>query len=127
LGATERILKTQRDGVVILALDDQERSMNVVDEALISQLRYHVEALADDSAIAVVLTSAKEGSFGAGADVRWLPTLAARPDAEQYLNNIHDLMYQIVQSPRPFVAALNGTALGGALELALATEAIVAV
>jgi 3-hydroxyacyl-CoA dehydrogenase/enoyl-CoA hydratase/3-hydroxybutyryl-CoA epimerase len=123
-----RIRREDRDGVAVLLLDHPERSMNVVDEELLAELREQVEAIAaDDTVIAAVLTSGKPGSFGAGADVTWLPELAAKPDAEQYLASVHDLMYEMTTSPRPWVAALNGSAFGGALELALATEAIVAV
>src|SRR5690606_34092531 len=69
----------------------------------------------------------KKGSFGAGADVSWLPELAARPDAAEFLAGVHDLMLRVVRSPKPVVAALNGAAFGGALELVLAAHAIVAV
>jgi 3-hydroxyacyl-CoA dehydrogenase/enoyl-CoA hydratase/3-hydroxybutyryl-CoA epimerase len=122
-----RITRQDRDEVALLVLDHPDRSMNVVDEPLLDELRAHVRAIAaDESVRAVVLASGKPGSFGAGADVGWLPQLAARPDAEEFLAGVHELMYEIVTSARPYVSAVNGPALGGALELVLATHAIVA-
>lgn len=124
---TRRVSRTDHGGVAVLLLDTPGQSMNVIDEELLGELRIQVERLmADNDIIAVVLGSVKAESFGAGADVNWLPTFVARADAEEYLESVHSLMYRIVASRRPFVAAVNGLALGGALELALACEAIVA-
>jgi len=109
-------------------MDHPSNSMNVVDDELLEELRQHCADIAiDDSVMGVVLASAKDDSFGAGADVSWLDVLAERPDIEDYLRRVHQLMLQIVKSPCPFVAAINGIAFGGALELALAAESIVAV
>ncbi|GAA3971292.1 hypothetical protein FOF52_14890 [Thermobifida alba] len=124
----DTIRSRDHDRVAVLELDHPDRSMNVVDERVLSDLGRHFTAVLDDDSIdALVLTSAKKGSFGAGADVSWLPELAARPDAAEFLAGVHDLMLRVVRSPKPVVAALNGAAFGGALELVLAAHAIVAV
>ena len=124
---TEAIARQDRGDVAVLLLDSPGRSRNVVDEALLADLRRHVDAVAADDAIAAaVLASGKPGSFGVGADVAWLPQLAARPDADAFLAGVHELMLALVRSPKPYVAALDGPALGGALELALACHEIVA-
>lgn len=125
---TDTIHRTDRDRVAVLSIDCPERSMNVVDERVLSDLDRHVRAIqADDDIDAIVLTSEKPGSFGAGADIEWLPELAAREDAEDFLAGVHALMLRICNGRAPMVAALNGPAFGGALELALAGHAIVAV
>lgn len=116
------------DRVAVLVLDCPDRSMNVVDEQVLGEFAdHHAEILADDDVVALVLTSGKDGSFGAGADVDWLPELAARADADEFLADVHDFMVRLVHSPKPLVTALNGAAFGGALELALGGAAIVAV
>ncbi|WP_370324182.1 3-hydroxyacyl-CoA dehydrogenase NAD-binding domain-containing protein [Euzebya sp.] len=124
----DSITRTDRDRVAVLVMDRPGASMNVVDESFLAELTRHVDAvLADDAVDAVVLTSGKEGSFGAGADIGWLPELAARDDAEDFLAGVHDLMLRIARGSTPLVTALNGSAFGGALELALAGHGIVAV
>lgn len=124
---TRTIRRHDRDRVAVLELDHPERSMNVVDEQVLGDLAAVVdEVLADDDVDALVLTSGKDGSFGAGADVAWLPELAAREDAGDFLAWVHDLMVRLVRSPKPMVTALNGPAFGGALELALGGAAIIA-
>lgn len=120
------IVRSDRDRVAVLLMDYPGRTMNIVDERLLDDLRTHLDRiLADASVDAIVLGSAKV-AFGAGADVAWLPTLVARPDAEEFLAKVHRLMLELAGSPKPVVAAVGGSALGGALELALATSAIVA-
>lgn len=125
---TETIRRTDRDAIAVLTIDHPDRSMNVVDETVLADLRRHIHTiLADDAVDAIVLTSGKAGSFGAGADLAWLPELAARSDAEEFLAGVHQLMMTLVRSPKPMVTAVNGAAFGGALELALGGRAIVAV
>jgi len=127
MNCTARITRVDHDGVAVLTLDYPDRSMNVVDESVFIDLREHVNAVADDDSIsAVVLISGKPGAFGAGADVAWLPELVARPDAEEFLASVHELMREIADSPKPYVAAVHGSAFGGALEVALSMHAIVA-
>jgi len=123
----DTIRRADRDRVAVLTIDHPDATMNVVDERVLADLARHVAAvLADDDVDAMVLASGKAGSFGAGADVSWLPELAARADAAAFLAEVHELMLRLVRSPKPLVSAIDGAAFGGALELALAGRAIVA-
>lgn len=123
----QTVRRIDRGRVAVLELDYPGRSMNVVDEHLLRDFSGRVsEVLADERIDAFVLTSAKPNSFGAGADVSWLPELAGRADAEDFLAGVHRLMVELVRAPKPMVTAINGVAFGGALELALGARAIVA-
>ena len=120
------VRRTTLGRVAVLEIDYAGRSTNVVDEHLLRELETRArEALADPLVEALVLASAK-AAFGAGADVAWLPELAARKDAHEFLGWVHDLMTMLVESDKPIVAAVQGYAFGGALELALGSDAIVA-
>lgn len=124
---TDPINRADRDRVAVLTIDCPGRRMNVVDEAVIASLHRHIAAInAETDIVAVVLASAKVGSFGAGADIEWLPKLAARDDADAFLGYVHQLMTTLIDSPKPLVTAIDGAAFGGALELALGGHAILA-
>lgn len=120
------IERQDRSDVAVLALASTDRDVNVVDENMLASLRSRLdEALADPEVRAIVLTSARASGLGVGADVAWLPELAARSDAESFLTEVAELMLDMVASPKPIVAAVHGTALGGAFELALGAHELV--
>ncbi len=111
------------DGVVVLTLDDPEQSANTVNEAFLESLRATVDRLEaeKDDIKGVVITSAKD-TFFAGADLRDLRR-ARTEDAEQIaemVRTLKSLLRRLETLGRPVVAAINGAALGGGFEIALA-------
>jgi 3-hydroxyacyl-CoA dehydrogenase/enoyl-CoA hydratase/3-hydroxybutyryl-CoA epimerase len=122
------------DGIALLTWDVPGRSMNVITMEGISELSGIVEMLAADAAVkGVVITSAKD-SFCAGADLALLEslarsfgTLAAEQGEEAAAlrlfaesRKLSQLFSRLETCGKPWVAALNGTAVGGGFELALA-------
>ena len=124
------------DGVALLSIDLPDTSMNVINEKVIDDLEACVDkVLADDAVKGAVVTSAKEGSFVAGADLTMLggADFAKGTTEEQFkmayrLNSVFrkmesggkDTKVLMKEGTKPFVAAINGLALGGGFELALA-------
>ena len=108
---TDRVEGQRR--IAVLVMDRPDKSMNVVDEALLGDLRRQIDAvLADEAVDAFVLASGKDGTFGAGADIGWLPELAASDNAEDFLAGVHELMARIARGTTPMVTAINGSAFG---------------
>ncbi|MFF0414427.1 3-hydroxyacyl-CoA dehydrogenase NAD-binding domain-containing protein [Kitasatospora sp. NPDC004745] len=114
-----------QDGVVTLVLDDPTQSVNTMNEAFTADFDAVVERLAVLAGAGelrgVVVTSGKR-TFFAGGDLRMLS--AARPeDAAAVLEKslrIKRALRRLETLGRPVVAAVNGSALGGGLEIALA-------
>ncbi len=112
------------DGVAILTIDVKERSMNVLTPDLIADLGSALEQVkGDDDVKGAVITSAKD-SFVAGADLMQMVKAYedGRSAAEKYEQSraFQSLLRDIETSGKPFAAAINGTALGGGLEICLA-------
>jgi 3-hydroxyacyl-CoA dehydrogenase/enoyl-CoA hydratase/3-hydroxybutyryl-CoA epimerase len=118
------------DGVVILTLDDPNQSANTMNAAYSESIRATADRLEaeKDSITGVVLTSAKK-TFFAGGDLNDLKR--ARPeDAEEvarFVRGNKSVLRRIETLGKPVVAAINGAALGGGLEICLACHHRVAV
>ncbi|MFZ0090236.1 MAG: 3-hydroxyacyl-CoA dehydrogenase NAD-binding domain-containing protein [Solirubrobacteraceae bacterium] len=114
---------TDDDGVVILTLDDPNQSANTMNAAYAASIQATVERLESerDEITGVIITSAKK-TFFAGGDLSDLKA-ASKDNAEQISAFVRDnktALRRLETLGRPVVAAVNGAALGGGLEIALA-------
>ncbi|RYD56924.1 MAG: 3-hydroxyacyl-CoA dehydrogenase [Sphingomonadales bacterium] len=111
------------DGIATLMLDHATESMNLVSAEWVSEMEAAIAAIAADPAITgVILTSAKP-AFMAGADLKQLVGAYETRTAKQAFDFSWQAtrMHRAIElSGKPWVAALNGLALGGGFELALA-------
>ena len=108
------------DGIGWIDFNDPARRANVITPALLAELRAALESLAAQPVKAVVVLSAKENSFLAGADLKWLAQLPDAAAAEQVAREGQALFTQLVDFKVPVVCAIDGACAGGGYELALA-------
>ncbi len=112
------------DGIATITWDMPGRSMNVLSEESIPAFAEAVEkAGADDAVKGVIVTSAKE-AFLAGADLEMIlrmtnPNQSAAKKFE-HVESLQTMFRNMEKIEKPFVAAINGTAMGGGYEICLA-------
>lgn len=111
------------DGIVTLTMDDPDQRANTMNDSFRQSLAETVDRLylERDSITGVIVTSAKS-TFFAGGDLRLLSQVTD-DTADEFFTAAERMksdLRRLEQLGRPVVAALNGTALGGGLEIALA-------
>lgn len=121
-------LMIQDEGVIRFMIINREDKLNALNRAVLAELHTAIsEALADQQVRGVVLTGAGEKAFVAGADIREFASFdqeQGRRLAQEGHRKVFDLIHH---ASKPFLAAINGYALGGGLELALACHFRIAV
>jgi enoyl-CoA hydratase len=113
------VVSVERDEQIAFVTLDRP-PLNAIDAQLVTELAAATaELVADDVTRAVVLRSAVEGVFMAGADLVEFEQIAS--EAERAVL-VQEVFTAFAELPQPTVAAINGHALGGGLELALACD-----
>jgi enoyl-CoA hydratase len=121
----ENLLCEVRDGVACVTVNRPERQ-NALDRRTLEELHQAFSDLAEDGAVlGVVLTGAGEKAFAAGADLEQLAELPAG-EARAFAERGQRLLDRIEWLGKPVIAAVNGYALGGGCELALACHVRIA-
>ncbi|HWH15402.1 MAG TPA: enoyl-CoA hydratase-related protein, partial [Miltoncostaeaceae bacterium] len=111
----------RRAGVAVVRLNRPE-VMNALSVAMLDELHDVLDAVERDPELrAVVVTGAGDRAFCAGADISDMREATAL-EARAYAQRGHALTSRIESFPRPVIAAVNGYALGGGCEFALACD-----
>ncbi|MGH8454812.1 MAG: 3-hydroxyacyl-CoA dehydrogenase NAD-binding domain-containing protein [Nevskiales bacterium] len=115
------------EGIVTLTLDMPGRSMNVLNEELTRPFADAIQKIEADSSVkGVIITSGKK-EFLAGADIEKVFAITDPAQAFEMSQAFKAFLRRLETCGRPVVAALNGTALGGGLEMALGCHYRVAI
>ena len=122
--AYETILVEQRDAVTLITIN-RPQALNALNTQVLKDLSAAFAAYdADPSQRCAVLTGSGEKAFAAGADIK---EMAEKPAADFFLQDFFSgWQSQVVATRKPWIAAVNGFALGGGCELAMMADFIIA-
>jgi 3-hydroxypropionyl-coenzyme A dehydratase len=114
-------LQAKDEGIAIIKINRPE-VLNALNREAMFELSTAIDIVgADDKIKVIIITGAGEKSFCAGADIRYVVNIDPI-EAEKYATFIHGLLNKIENLEKPVIAAINGYALGGGCELALACD-----
>jgi 3-hydroxyacyl-CoA dehydrogenase len=114
--AGDRVGVEVRDGIAVVRIDNPP--VNALDAQVRGELATALERLATEEDVQGVVVTGAGRTFVAGADIKELEAAVRDPSVNP--PDFHDLLRLVEDHPRPIVMAVNGPALGGGLELAMA-------
>jgi enoyl-CoA hydratase len=119
-------LLIENAGSICTVTINRREALNALNSALLTELECALGKLDVDAAVkVVVVTGAGEKAFVAGADIKEMAKMTSF-EAHEFARNGQRLMLFVSRMRKPVIAAVNGYALGGGLELALACDFIYA-
>lgn len=119
----EALVLTEVHGRVALVTLNRPQALNALNSALLAQLGAALTAFDADPAIGAILLTGSERAFAAGADIKEMSEASL---VQMFTNGFVELFDVLPRIKKPLIAAVNGFALGGGCELALACDMIVA-
>jgi len=115
----QHILTETAEGILTITLNRPDK-LNALNRQLLAEIRLAVEAAGDDAEVkAIIITGSGEKAFAAGADIEEFAHFSSEAGRALSAHG-HGVMDAIENSRKPVVAAVNGFALGGGCELAMA-------
>ena len=120
------VLREDRDGIAVLTIR-RPKVLNALDQSVFQELATRfAQCQADPKILGIVLTGFGKKAFVSGADVNFLARIDSVAMGEQTSRTSQVCVDAVQAVQKPTVAALNGLAFGGGIELAMACEARIA-
>jgi len=125
--ATYDNLLVEREEVWAVVTINRPKVLNALSSSTLHELGLALEELdSDDDVRAIIITGSGTKAFAAGADIGELQALESAQQGYEHSRTSHTLLFKIEQLSKPVIMAVNGYALGGGCELAMAGDIILA-
>ncbi len=120
-----KVILEVKDGIGYLTINRPDK-LNALNNEVLSELNTIIDDVNKNNEIRVVIvTGSGEKAFVAGADIAFMKDLTPK-EAVDFARLGQEIFFKMEQSEKPFIACVNGYALGGGFELALACDFIYA-
>ena len=120
--STMKYIQLEPEGDIAIVRINRPEALNAMNVDVVSELSRTIDIIAaDDSIKVVIITGAGDRSFCAGADISYMVNIDPM-QAERYATSAQSVINKIERLEKPVIAAVNGFALGGGCELAMACD-----
>ncbi|HNX29775.1 MAG TPA: enoyl-CoA hydratase-related protein [Syntrophomonadaceae bacterium] len=114
------IYEKGEDGVATVTFN-RPKEMNSTNQLVIDEMTLAVNDANNDDAVSAVIMTGGPNIFAAGGDIKYMSEVGPL-EAEAFIGKCHRMMDSIANSPKPYIAAIGGLALGGGCEMSLACD-----
>lgn len=114
-------LKVDREEEIVQITINRQDKLNAMNLNVMEEFISLLEKLEKDSSRVIIITGEGTKAFSAGADIEYMSNIGSA-EAEKYALKGHEVLNRIEKLEKPAIAAINGYALGGGCELALACD-----
>lgn len=116
----QKLIVERQDGIGVIRINHPD-ALNALDTLVLSELGKAFDAFAADESVEVVVLTGEGRAFVAGADIAEMSAMTAQ-EGKAFGRLGADVFRKIEMMPQPVIAAVNGFALGGGCELAMACD-----
>jgi enoyl-CoA hydratase len=119
-------VELERRGAALWAHLDRPEALNALDEALLEGLADAARVAEEDDEVRALVITGRGRAFSAGADLKLVERLISQDRLSDYTRRLSEVFDRVESLPLPVVAAVNGLALAGGLELVLCCDLVIA-
>jgi enoyl-CoA hydratase/carnithine racemase len=121
----DQVLYEVKEGIAYVTLNYEER-LNALSQGIRKGLRSAMDLVEQDKQVRIIILTGAGRAFCAGGDISGFQQIKTMVDVENFSRDVISLFHRMEKLPKPIIAAVNGLALGGGLELCVASDIVIA-